>query len=199
MAEHETITFSGENPGLTLYKPGTEQVIAAVSYWRCVYSEHGDGNATIIWVDPEASGLGADAPHAIYADNSGVGRLVAERFTQHFGNFKNLGFGEMETTQARFFQEGDGRWYHRVVTNTGDSVIELVWWDIIQHELVQRSNYEVGPTKWDLATVICPCKNATISINNQQIEGEVRWKDDDSGTMSSAFLAFSETWRETKA
>jgi hypothetical protein len=105
----------------------------------------------------------------------------------------------METTQARFFQEGDGRWYHRVVTNTGDSVIELAWWDIIQHELVQRSNYEVGPTKWDLATVICPCKNATISINNQQIEGEVRWKDDESGTMSSAFLAFSETWRETKA
>ena len=109
MAEKQTITFSGENPGLTLYKPGTEQVIAAVSYWRCVYSEHGDGNATIIWVDPQESGLGDAAPHAIYADNPGVGRLVAERFTQHFGNFKNLGFGDMETTNARFFQEGDGR------------------------------------------------------------------------------------------
>ena len=104
MADKQTITFSGENPGLTLYKPGTEQVIAAVSYWRCVYSEHGDGNATIIWVDPKESGLGDAAPHAIYTDNPGVGRLVAERFTQHFGNFKNLGFGEMETTNARFFR-----------------------------------------------------------------------------------------------
>ena len=29
--------------------------------------------------------------------------------------------------------------------------------------------------------------------------GEVRWKDDDSGASSSAFLAFSETWRESRA
>ncbi|MDQ3549577.1 MAG: hypothetical protein M3439_12255 [Chloroflexota bacterium] len=197
MADKQTIVFSGENPGLTLYKPGTEQVIAAVSYWRCVYSEFGDGNATLIWVDPQESGLGDLAPHAIYTDNPRVGRLVADRFTQHFGTFKDLGFGEMETPSARFFQEGDGRWYHHVVTNTGDAVIDLNWWDIIQHELVQRTDYEVGPTKWDLATVICPCKSASIMVNNKSVTGEVRWKDDDSGTNSSAFLAFSETWRES--
>ncbi|MCC6935054.1 MAG: hypothetical protein IT333_00955, partial [Thermomicrobiales bacterium] len=57
----DKIVFSGENPGLTLYKPGTDQVIAKVSYWRCVYSAAGDGNATLIWVDPEASGLGEAA------------------------------------------------------------------------------------------------------------------------------------------
>ena len=61
----DNIIFSGENPGLTLYKPGTDQVIAKVSYWRCVYSGAGDGNAMLIWVDPEASGLGSAAPHAI--------------------------------------------------------------------------------------------------------------------------------------
>ncbi len=195
MATNSRVVFSGENPGLTLYKPGTEEVVAAVSYWRCVYSAEGDGNATLIWVDPDGSGLGEQAPHAIFTDNVGVAKLVRDRFTRHFGGFKERGFESIEPTWARFFQEGDGRWYHRVVSNTGDTVVELVWWDIIDYQLRQRSDYELGPTKWDLATVICPCRMATITVNNQQVTGEVRVTEDGAEPGSSAFLAFSETWR----
>ncbi len=104
------VVFSGENPGLTLFKAGTDERVAAVSYWRCVYSEHGEGNAMLIWVDPEGSGLGDVAPHAIYTDNPGVAKLVAERFTQHINGFTDLGFTPIEPTMARFFQESDSRW-----------------------------------------------------------------------------------------
>lgn len=190
------IIFSGENPGLTLYKPGTEQVVAAVSYWRCVYSEVGDGNATLIWVDPQESGLGEAAPHAIYTDNPAMARLVADRFTQHFPRFQPLGFADIEPVHARFFQEGDGRWYHRVVSHSTENVVELSWWDIIEHQMRQRVDYQIGPTTWDLATVICPCKNATIMVNNTPVTGEVRWSTDGEQASSSAFLAFSETWVE---
>lgn len=192
----DSIIFSGENPGLTLYKPGTDEVVAKVSYWRCVYSAEGDGNATLIWVDPAASGLGDAAPHAIFTDNPGVARIVADRFTRHFSGWGPLGFESVEPTFARFFQEGDGRWYHRVVSNSGDTVVELVWWDIFDYQLIQDVDRAVGPTRWDLATVICPCKSASITINNQRVEGEVRWSSDGERPQSSAFLAFSETWRE---
>jgi len=199
MAEKQSITFAGENPALVLYKPGTEQIIVAASYWRCVYSERGDGNVLLLWADLAESGLGDGTRQAIYTDNPGLGRLVTERFNQYFGNFKHLGFSGVETTPARFFQEGDGRWYHHIVANYVDGVIELDWWDIIQHELVQRGGYELGPTIWDLATVICPCKSAKITIDHEPVSsGEVRWKDDESGASSSAFLAFSETWRESR-
>jgi hypothetical protein len=193
-----TIVFSGENPGLTLYKPGTEQVVAAASYWRCVYSNAGEGNALLIWVDPESSGIGSAAPHAIFADNAGVARIVAERFTQHFGTFSAHGFGSMESTWARFFQESDSRWYHRVVANTGESVIELTWWEVADYQMVNRKDYALGPSTWDLATVICPCREATISIDNQPVSGEVRFTaaQGDEQAKSSAFLAFSETWVE---
>jgi hypothetical protein len=192
--EGGTVIFSGENPGLTLYKPGTEQVVAAASYWRCVYSEHGEGNALLIWVDPGGSGLGELAPHAIYTDNPGVAQIVAQRFTQHFGTFSEHGFGSMEPTHARFFQESDSRWYHRVVANTGDEVIELVWWDVAEYQMVNRKDYDLGPSKWDLATVICPCRSATISVSNQQVTGEVQFSSEGDQAKSSAFLAFSETW-----
>ncbi|MGB4862256.1 MAG: hypothetical protein WBO97_07335 [Tepidiformaceae bacterium] len=191
------VVFSGENPGLTLFKPGTEDRVAAVSYWRCVYSEDGEGNAMLIWVDPTGSGLGDLAPHAIYTDNPGVAKLVAERFTQHFGGFTDLGFATMEPTFARFFQESDSRWYHRVVANHGAGVVELVWWDVVEHQQVLRQDYELGGTKWDLMTVICPCNSASVTINNHKVEGEVRTRTNPNGTPgSSSFLAFSETWVE---
>lgn len=190
------VIFSGENPGLTLYKPGTEQVVAAASYWRCMYSEHGEGNALLIWVDPNNSGLGGLVPHAIYTDNAGVARLVADRFTQHFGTFSEHGFGSMEPTHARFFQESDSRWYHRVVANPGSSVIELVWWDVAEYQMVNRKDYQLGPSTWDLATVICPCRSAEIRVANQPVAGDVRFSNDGGQAKSSSFLAFSETWVE---
>jgi hypothetical protein len=189
------VIFSGENPGLTLMKPGTDEPVATASYWRCVYSEHGEGNALLIWVDPDGSGLGQLSPHAIYTDNTGVARLVTDRFTQHFGGFKERGFTSIEPTPARFFQDSDSRWYHRVTCNPGDQVIELTWWDVLAYNVVERNDYELGDTKWHLTTLICPCGSAAISVRNQSVQGEVRVNQGES-TSSSAFLAFSETWSE---
>lgn len=190
------VVFSGENPDLTLYKPGTDQVIATLSYWRCVYSAHGEGNALLIWVDPEASGLGDKAPHAIYTDNAPMAKLVAVNFTQFFTEHRKLGWDTAEPIYARFFQESDSRWYHRVVCNTGDDVIELQWWDVLTQMMRYEPDSQLGPNRWDLHTVICPCASGSISINNTPINGEVHSSTAGEQPESSAFLAFSETWVE---
>jgi len=190
-----TVVFSGENPGLTLYKAGSDQRVAAVSYWRCVISEHGEGNALVIWVDPDSVPGGTAAPHAIYTDNPAVAQLVTDRFTRHFDGFKELGFESMQPEQARFFQESDSRWYHRVVCNTGAEVIELVWWDVLDYQPVHRPSFELGGATWELMTVICPCESAEIRIANVPVEGEVRTRTNENGSRgSSCFMAFSETW-----
>ncbi len=192
-----TVVFSGENPGLTLFRKDSEIAVARASYWRCVYSEEGEGNALLIWVDPEHSGLGDLAPHAIFADNTGVARLVTDRFTRHFDGFNQLGFENIEPEYARFFQDSDSRWYHRVTVNDGSKVIELVWWDVMEQQLRQRSGMELGPSTWELATVICPCESAEIRVSNQPVDGEVHSGTNDDGAFSSSFLAFSETWAES--
>jgi hypothetical protein len=192
-AQRPSVVFSGENPGLTLYKPGTDQVVAAASYWRCVYSEHGEGNVLLIWVDQSAA-AGGSAPHAIYADNDGVAKLVATNFTQYFGPHQKLGWDGIEPTHARFFQESDSRWYHRVVCNPGDEVIELLWWDVLDQQMRYNPDMQLGPNRWELHTVICPCASASISISNQPVTGEVQSSTEGGTPMSSCFLAFSETW-----
>jgi hypothetical protein len=188
------VVFSGENPGLGLYKPGTDQLIAAVSYWRCVYSEHGEGHAAIVWMDPAETGPGATIGTTIYTDNPGMARLVANNWTQHFPNYKGRGFDTVEPVYARFYQEQDSRYYHRVTVNTSDQIVEFIWWDVLEQQMRLRSDYQLGPNSWDLATVICPCANARILVQNEAVPGEPRVNRDGPQVGSSAFLAFSETW-----
>jgi hypothetical protein len=196
MSDSGKVVFSGENPWLTLFRPGSDEIVTAASYWRCVYSEHGEGNALIIWADGAGSGLGDLAPKAIYTDNPGMARMVTDRFTQHFATYQNRGFDAMDPTYARFFQESDSRWYHRVSCNTGSSVVELTWWTVLNYQMALRNDYLLGPTRWDLASVVCPCRNATIQVNNHSVAGEVRVAEDGPQIGSSASLAFSETWVE---
>src|SRR5690348_10211744 len=125
------VIFSGENPNLTLHKPGTDEAVARASYWRSVFSEAGDGSALLFWLAADAFGDGAAERKVLYTDNPGVAKIVIENMNNHFPGWSGLGFDQVEPTYARFFQEGDGRWYHRVVTNTGSEVAELSWWDVI--------------------------------------------------------------------
>lgn len=192
--ENGKIVLSGENPSLELCKPGGDEVIARASYWRSVCSEAGDGNALLFWLAADALGDGSAEKKVLYTDNPAMAKIVIENFNNHFGGWSDLNFSQVEPTYVRFFQEGDGRWYHRLVANTGSEVVALNWWDVIQHQHVIRQDYALGSNHFDLTTVICPCKEASISVNNQPVAGEVRWSTDGDEPQSSAFLAFSETW-----
>lgn len=190
------IILSGENPSLALHKPGSEEVIVRASYWRSVYSAEGDGSALLFWLAANALGDGNAERKVLYTDNPGMAKIVIENFNSHFPGWSDLDFGQVGPTYARFFQEGDGRWYHRLVANTGTDVVVLNWWDVIEHQHVIRQDRILGPNHFDLTTVICPCKEASVSVNNQEIVGEVRLSMDGDRQRSSAFLAFSETWRK---
>ena len=72
---------------------------------------------------------------------------------------------------------------------------ELVWWDVLDYQM-RIADRELGGVPYGLATVICPCKNAEIMVNNQAVTGEVRVSSGSPQVGSSAFLAFSETWVE---
>jgi hypothetical protein len=186
-----SVIFTGENPGLTLHTPGGDGIAVAASYWRCTYSEHGEGNALILRVETPELGRWV----TIYADNSAMGRFVTDTMTQHFGDFKEMGFPSVAIRPARFFQESDSRRYHRVVCHGEDRSIELVWREVIDRQLLQRSNMALGPGRFDLATVICPCNAATVVIDDAPVPGDVRLSTNADGLpSSSAFLAFAETW-----
>lgn len=193
------VIFAGENPGLSLFRAGGGGLVAAASYWRCTYSAHGEGNALILWLDQAAAGTGDGTLTAIYADNAALARFVTDTLNQHFGDFTDKGFPAVTPAPARFFQESDSRTYHRVVAHTGDHRFELVWRDVRDYQQVIATDMHLGGRGFELATVICPCAEATITVDGSPVAGEVRLTEHDGRLQSSAFLAFAESWVENGA
>lgn len=195
MAESKRpLALCGENPALTLYRPGTEEIVAVAGYWRCVYSPHGEGEAILVWADPVGSGLGEAAPHAIYSDNPPMARYIVDVFNQHFQEYKALRFDRLETLPARFSWESPGEGSHRAVCHAGSRTIALTWRDILDRKLFLFPGFPCGERRFDLSTVLCPCGSATLTVNGQAVAGEVRAQRDGDAPQSSAFLAFCETW-----
>jgi hypothetical protein len=190
----QPVIFTGENPGLSLHRPGSGELVAAASYWRCTYSAHGEGNALILWLDRAAAGVGDGTLAAIYADNAAMARSINDTLNQHFGDFQNKGFASVQPEAARFFQESDSRRYHRVVAHAAEHSIELVWRDVRDYQQMIVSEMAVGGRSFELATVICPCAEGAITIDGKPVQGEVRLTERDGRPQSSAFLAFGESW-----
>ena len=185
------VVFAGENPLTLLYRPGGNDVVAVASYWRCVYAAEGEGEALVIWVDPEASGLGERAPLGIYTDNAAMARMVWENFNRHFAPLQGRGIEDVTPQAARFVQAADGRRLHRVTCSVGPSTIELRWEDAFD-AFQTVTTPEVAGQAWEVSNVVLPCANASISIDGHAVSGEVHVPE---GTyLSSAFLAFCESW-----
>lgn len=185
------VVFAGENPLLMLYAPGTDDPVAVASYWRCSYSAQGEGQALVIWVDPERSRLGGLAPVGIFTDNPAMARLVWEEFNRHFDPLQGRGIEEREIEAARFVQQADGLRLHRVSCSVGSTTIELEWRDGLDvvHTVTTPT---VGDSQWEVSNVICPCADAGVRVNGVDVVGEVRQPEGMLG--GSAFLAFAESW-----
>jgi len=185
------VVFAGENHMITLYRPGDEEAIAGISCWRCTYSAHGEGFAVALWCDPVAVGMSDLPPVAVFADNIAMGRMVMERFNQYFTGYKGRGLANIVPQQARFTQQFDGRRLHRITCAADVWSIGLLWREVLDASLEYFDNHS-GSERFDVTTVICPCRDGAIIVNGTPLPGEVRVPEGEKS--SSAFLAFSETW-----
>lgn len=181
--EIRPVLFSGENPVMRLFAPGSEEPAALASYWRATQSEHGEGSALLIWA-------GSPATHAIYADNEAVAQLVTERFNQYFARFKDHGFAGLAPQPARFQVIQDGKSVYRVLCQAADRTIDLKWVEFLQVYQMRAQN-EFGGHTYEVTSTICPVRDASIVIDGTRVEANVVATGD---RETSAFVAYAETW-----
>lgn len=184
------VIFAGDNPLLMLYAPGTDEVVAVGSYWRCTWSAAGAGEALVIWVD-RAAGLGDRAPVGIFTDNAPMARLVWDRFNSQWDRLQGRGIEDRDIQPARFATLGDGMRRYRVTCAVGTTAIELEWRDALDvfHAVTRPV---VGGSQWEVANVVLPCADGSMRVDGVAVSGEVHQPEGD--YRSSAFLAFTETW-----
>lgn len=183
------VLLCGENPGVTLYGPGGERA-AVASYWNCTYSAYGAGQALVIWL--------AEPRHAaqcgVYTDNAPLARMLVDTLTRHFPEFQGIPVGDLPHFPAQLQRESDGRDRYTAHCSSPQATIQVAWSGVLDQKLLRWPGFPAGAAAYDLTTVICPCREATIAIGGERAEGVVRVGEQGGWPSSSAFLAFAETW-----
>jgi hypothetical protein len=185
----------GENPGLTLYTPGTDDVVAVASYWHCVASPWGIGHVLVLWLDPVIMAApSAVGQGGIWTDNFDLARGLVESLVQHFNEFQDIPLTPL-AYRAAPCQHSFDRDRYRVVCQAAGIQITLAWGKILDWKQVVWPRFPAGSAAYDLTTTICPCEEAQIAVDGVALAGQVRLAQTAEGTTaSSAFLAFAETW-----
>ena len=185
------IFLSGENPGMTLYAPDSEEAVAVASYWHCTDSPMGVGHALVLWLKDENNAIGNGG---VFTDNLKLAEILVTKLTQYFPEFENVPVPSLQYMQAHCGHIYDGTSY-RVTCPIPAAQVELEWSEPLDRKQILWLEFPAGEDTYDLSTVIRPCKTGGIQINDKGIKGEVKVTQNAEGIYSSsAFLAFAETW-----
>lgn len=184
------VYMCGENPGMTLYKPDTDQAVAIVSYWHVTYSPYGTGNALVMWLNESKLPEGG-----IFTDNIPLARILMDTLTQHFPEFSDVPVAELPYHDAHCGHTFNSSERYIVTCNSAKNKIFIEWADLLDRKSLSWPGFPAGSQNFDLQNVICPCGSGTISINGSILNGKVKTSTRSDGQPSStAFLAFAESW-----
>ena len=188
------VFFSGENPGMTLYLPGTEQVVAVASYWHCTDSPWGTGHALVLWLATNTTSISDTGPGAIFTDNMNLAYILVNKLTRHFPEFEDVPVETLRYINAHCGHTYDGTCY-QVLCQAPNIQIEIEWKEVLDRKQIIWPRFPAGEVVYDLTTAICPCNVGHVQINSKTLDGDVKVVKNAEGLFSStAFLAFAETW-----
>ena len=186
-----TIDWTGENPGLLLREGDDGPATTLASLFRVVRSPHGYGHATFFLRNPQTPGAG----NACYTDNPELAAWLQEHFLRHFNPFRGLpGLESLAMVEAEFEFAAESRdpWIETV--RAGDDTLEFRWADLGEPFLVDNAPGDTPTGIHRLVSVFLAAGSAEILVNGETVPGNPIPRQVGGRDMTSAFLAFSETW-----
>lgn len=190
------VDWAGENPGIYLKDTPDGDYVSLGLFFRIVLSPHGRGHTMLILGAPnEAKGY-PDAMNLCFTDNEPLTHYLIDNFASKFPTFKGQP-GLLNATwvpMTSIEKSGDLKSEY-IETANGDSVTASMIWKNLNPPFA----VEVSPTHsvtgaHDMYSVFLEATDAAISINGTELGGKVADRILFGKTISTAFLAFAETW-----
>jgi hypothetical protein len=190
------VDWSGENPGITLKSSPDGENTCLVSFFRVVVSPHGPGHAVFILTEPNSVGA-AGAVNACYTDNEPLARYLMSDFLNYFGAWKgNPNLANLPFLPAdNWTHSGDSAtaWTEHVKGPNCD--LTFTWGDTDPAFMVEYASKEQSATgKHEMFSLFVPAKTAKVVANGVVGKGVPGTRVMGGKTISTCFLAFSETW-----
>ena len=192
------VDWSGENPGIYLKTdPANAAYDTLALFFRVVLSPHGRGHAALVLGAPDTAEGWPAAPNLIMTDNQRMMRWIVDGWVTRMPTFVGkAGLGAMRWLDCDSVERRPGDLkarYSETLRGSGVTV-EMIWQDMGPPLPVEVTRENSATKAHEMYSVFLEAKAAEVRINGTALAGKVAERQFFGRTMSTAFLAFSETW-----
>ena len=191
------VEWSGENPGIYLKSDPNKDYSVVAVFFRIVLSPHGRGLGAIVLGAPESKLAYPEAPNFCLTDNRPMMEYLIANFVSKFPTFA----GKKGLDAMSWHDVTDGKQDNRNMPHSfseelvSEAVRLQMTWKGIKAPMAVEVGPEASATKaHDMYAVFAEATDASITINGTNLPGEVATRQFFGQTISTAFLALSETW-----
>ena len=191
-----TVEWSGENPGISLKETPDGPFVTAASFFRVVLSPFGRGHALMLAMSPQDTNPPAARGNFCFTDNEKLARYLASDFLSYFGAWKDtpglrgLVYRPLESVQT----SGDTASAYTETVKAGDLTVQLTWSGLGTAFCFALPPELSASGKHYMPSTFVPCSGATVTVNGKALPGNPVPREMAGQKISTAFLAFSETW-----
>ncbi|HEX6143422.1 MAG TPA: hypothetical protein VFZ01_11940 [Geminicoccaceae bacterium] len=191
-----TVDWSGENPGISLKETADGPFVALASFFRVVLSPHGRGHAMVLLQSPEDAAPPAQRGNFCLHDNEALARYLVAGFVSHFGAFKGqagldgLVYRELDSVAA----SGDPASSYSETVTAGELTVRLTWSGLGEPFCFALPPDRSATGRHHMPSLFVGCEDATITVNGRDLPGKPVPREIAGRTITTAMLAFSETW-----
>jgi len=194
-----TVEWSGENPGISLKETPDGPFVSVASFFRVVLSPHGRGHALMLMMSPQDPNPPAERGNFCFTDNEKLARYLVADFVSHFGawkdtpGLKNLVYRPLDSVAA----SGDPASGYSETVKAGEFTIALSWRGLGKAFCFALPPDKSATGRHYMPSLFVGCEDAAITVNGRKLAGKPAPREIAGHSISTAMLAFSETWIRT--
>ena len=188
-----TVDWSGENPGISLKTDPAGPFTALASFFRVVLSPHGAGHALVLLEDPADA---ASPRNFCLTDNEALARYLVAGYVSHFGAWRGLpGLAGLKYRPLdKVAAGGNPLSAYSETVQEGATTVKLSWSGLGKPFCFSLPPALSATGKHHMPTLFVGCQQATIEVDGRMLPGLPVPRQIAGQTISTAMLAFSETW-----
>ncbi|WP_319544545.1 hypothetical protein [Ruegeria conchae] len=192
------VDWSGENPGIYLkQQPDQAHYDTLALFFRVVLSPYGRGHAAIVLGAPDEASGWPKVPNLIMTDNQRMMRWIVEGWVSKMPTFvgkpglQAMTWLDCDSVEKR---PGDLKTRYSETLRGSGVTLDMIWQDMGPPLPVEVTRENSATKEHEMYSVFLEAKQAQVRINGTALRGQVADRQFFGRTMSTAFLAFSETW-----
>jgi hypothetical protein len=190
------VDWSGENPGISLKNEPDGPFVTLASFFRVVLSPHGRGHALVLLQSPQEAHPPAERANLCLTDNEPMARYLVEEFVANFGAWKGLpGLAGLSYRPLNGVEAaGDPATSYSETVRSGDLTVRLSWSGLGKPFCFALPPDKSATGRHHMPSLFVGCQEATVTVNGRVLPGKPMPREIAGHRITTAMLAFSETW-----